>query len=120
MIQKITLFLLVILFISSCQKPDPNTNEKGNDELTSLEVAEPIRRSDVAYEDIRYVPIYSDIYVDANNQQSLLAATLSIRNTSFTDSIFISQIDYFDTKEIIRSFILGYLKIRLVSLPWLL
>ncbi|WP_424961754.1 DUF3124 domain-containing protein [Ekhidna sp.] len=92
--------LLIILsfFLTSCLKPDPNINEDtGTDELANLEVEDPLRKSEMAYEDIIYVPIYSDIYMDANNQKTLLAATLSIRNTSYADSIFISKIDYFNT-----------------------
>ena len=60
----------------------------------------------MGYQDVVYVPIYSDIYVDDQNQKVLLAATLSVRNTSFTDSLFISKIDYFNTDgQLVRSYL---------------
>ena len=58
------------------------------------------------YSDTLYVPIYSDIYQNEFNPKVLLAATLSIRNTSLSDSLYISKIDYHNTKgDLIKSFI---------------
>ena len=106
-------FASLVVFQTSCLQQDPNTDESGTDELELLEVSEPVTKAELAFEDIIYVPIYSDIYVDANNQESLLAATLSIRNTSYTDSIFISKIDYFNTDgELVRSFIENQISIN--------
>ncbi|MGB1207334.1 MAG: DUF3124 domain-containing protein [Chitinophagales bacterium] len=101
-------FLLTILFciIISCGNPNPNVNKAGNDELKSLELDHNINKNEMVYKDIVYVPIYSDIYIDVANQKSLLAATLSIRNTSFKDSLFVSKIDYFDSAgSLVRSYI---------------
>lgn len=101
-------FLLTILFCLtiSCGNPDPNVNNAGNDELKSLELDHNINKSEMVYKDIVYVPIYSDIYIDVTNQKSLLAATLSIRNTSFKDSLFISKIDYFDSAgNLVRNYV---------------
>ena len=39
-----------------------------------------------------YVPIYSDIYNQTRDSRTLLTATLSIRNTSSKDSLFINKI----------------------------
>lgn len=52
-----------------------------------------------------YVPVYSDIYyVDAEHTFSL-TATLSIRNTSFSDSIYVFAIDYYNSAgQKVRSF----------------
>lgn len=97
-------FYLVIF--TACQNQNPNLDEKGADELQSLELDHQIASNEMAYEDIIYVPIYSDIYVDAQNQNKLLAATLSIRNTSFEDSLFVTKLDYFNTQgESVKSFI---------------
>lgn len=53
-----------------------------------------------------YVPIYSDIYNQTRDSRTLLTATLSIRNTSLRDSLFISKIDYYNTKgDRVRSYI---------------
>ncbi|WP_299389922.1 DUF3124 domain-containing protein [uncultured Gelidibacter sp.] len=45
-----------------------------------------------------YVPIYSHIYQRTRNERTLLTSTLSIHNTSETDTLFISRIDYYNTK----------------------
>ncbi len=53
-----------------------------------------------------YVPIYSDIYNQTRDSRTLLTATLSIRNTSLHDSLFISKIDYYNTAgDRVRSYI---------------
>jgi hypothetical protein len=100
----LAIFVLVSSF--GCFVPDPNTNQAGEDELTSLELDRPVDQAQIKFEDVIYVPIYSDIYVDEQNQNSQLSATLSIRNTSLSDSLIISQIDYFNTiGTLVRSFI---------------
>lgn len=99
-------FILIFLFVTACTQPDPNTNDLGNDQLKERIVRTGIDESKMAFKDLIYVPIYSDVYVDATNQNNLLAATLSIRNTSFEDSLFINKIDYYDTKgQKVRSYI---------------
>lgn len=45
-----------------------------------------------------YVPIYSHINVLNGSQPLNLAATLSIRSMNFSDSIFISGVDYYNSK----------------------
>lgn len=53
-----------------------------------------------------YVPIYSDIYNQTRDSRTLLTATLSIRNTSLKDSLFVSKIDYYNTEgDLVRSYI---------------
>ena len=52
------------------------------------------------------MPIYSDIYADQQEQKLLLSATLSIRNTSLNDTLFVSKIDYYNTEgDLVRSYI---------------
>ena len=52
-----------------------------------------------------YLPIYSEIYDQTDETTHLLTATVSIRNTSLTDSLFITTADYYNTKgELIRSY----------------
>jgi hypothetical protein len=100
--------LLVLLpaFVIGCGKKDPNENAGGNDVLESHEIHQPIALDSIHYSDTLYVPIYSDIYLNAANSKSLLAATLSIRNTSLYDSLFVSTIDYYDTAgELVRKYL---------------
>ncbi len=54
-----------------------------------------------------YVPIYSDIYNKTKDFRFQLTATLSIRNTSPRDSIYIKNVNYFNTS---GDFIRSYLK----------
>jgi len=53
-----------------------------------------------------YVPIYSEIYQRSRDDKTLLTATLSIRNTSETDSLFIGRVDYYNTEgSLVRKYI---------------
>jgi len=100
------LVLMTLTFAIACKKPDPNMTKTGEDELKSLELDRELSLKDRKFEDIIYIPIYSDIYIDKVNQNSLLSATLSIRNTSPSDSLFVSVIDYYDTDgDLVRSYI---------------
>ncbi len=44
-----------------------------------------------------YVPAYSHVYY-GNGKEYLLATTLSIRNTSLTDTILVTSVSYYDSK----------------------
>lgn len=100
------IYLVLIVFWGACGNQNPNLDETGKDQLKSLELDHQVSKSDMVYQDLIYVPIYSDIYVDIQNPNCLLAATLSIRNTSYQDSLFVSQIDYFDTSgKLVKSYI---------------
>ena len=44
-----------------------------------------------------YIPIYSDIYFLDSKHTFSLTATLSIRNTSFKDSIYVFTVDYYNS-----------------------
>lgn len=101
-----TLVFPIIILVTSCVTENPNVDTTGKDQLKSHELGHQINRQEMTYQDLVYVPIYSDIYADEQNQKTLLAATLSIRNTSYQDSLFISKIDYFNTNgERVKSFI---------------
>lgn len=104
-------FIKIVAFISflviiGCESQNPNMTITGEDEFKSMELDRALSSNDKNFEDVIYVPIYSDIYIDNVNQNSLLSATLSIRNTSFKDSLFISNIDYYNTHgDLVRSYI---------------
>ncbi len=101
------LLILSILFgIISCKEYDPNLNKQGEDILEANEVY--VNTVDLSYRDSIYVPIYSDIYSKDKHSKTLLNATLSIRNTSIRDSIYIEDIDYYDSKgSLVRKYIDG-------------
>lgn len=90
-------FFLTLIF-AACQPSNQNVNEAGEDILKIHEVKGDLNNINTDYQDTIYVPIYSDIYSQSRDQRFLLTATLSIRNTSMTDSIYLKTIDYYDTK----------------------
>ncbi len=97
---------LLFLSLIACKKQNPNLDKTGKDELESHELNHTIDKNKMHFDDIIYVPIYSDIYLSNQNPNSLLTATLSIRNTSSMDSLFVSKIDYFNTDgNLVRNYI---------------
>ncbi|MEM1121867.1 MAG: DUF3124 domain-containing protein [Bacteroidota bacterium] len=111
--KNIILFIAVLSWCClACEPKNPNVDNSGNDELKSLEVTQPIDTGAINFQDEIYVPIYSDIYIEKSNQKALLAATLSIRNTSYRDTLFISKIDYFNTEgDLVRSYLEGAIRL---------
>lgn len=100
------LIILSALALGACEETNPNTNKVGEDILTSHETSLPQQSEVLSYADTIYVPIYSDIYLSKTSPKSLLTATLSIRNSSFSDSLYVSTIDYYDTKgNLVRSYL---------------
>ncbi|WP_227430263.1 DUF3124 domain-containing protein [Psychrobacter sp. I-STPA6b] len=101
---------LVAGSLSGCKPPtnDPNVlySEDHENPLKQLETDKDIEHHQFDYQQAFYVPIYSDIYVDEDNPKVLLSATLSIRNTSLHDSLYITKIDYYNTKgDFVRSYL---------------
>ncbi len=102
---KLFLFCTVLIFLS-CSTRNPNLDDSGVDELKALEIDQTINTDEQGFSDVIYVPVYSDIYFDALNPKTLLSATLSIRNTSISDSLFITKIEYYDTEgNLVRKYI---------------
>ena len=94
----------LILFIS-CSRTNPNkTIEQGILKENRLQLSEdgfsyPVKKE-------VYVPIYSDIYNKTKDFRFQLTATLSIRNTSPRDTLFIKNVDYYNTSgSLVRSYI---------------
>lgn len=89
----------VLLIGCNQQEPDPNIvfSEKNKDLIEALEMNDTVDRSQLSYRQTFYVPIYSDIYTDRDNRKVLLSATLSVRNTTLDESLYINKIDYYST-----------------------
>ena len=111
------LLLATMALLSGCdQTPqDPNVlySEKHQDPIQELEMTTAVDRSQFAYKQTFYVPIYSDIYTDRDNRKVLLSATLSVRNTTLKKSLYINKIDYYGTD---GTFIKSYLT-KPIELP---
>ncbi len=74
------------------------------EELTRLppmfaneETSPPLKTFKNGQEQTIFVPAYSHVYY-RTGQEYLLAITLSVRNTSLTDSILLTSVRYYDTK----------------------
>lgn len=106
-----------LLLLSGCNPPsqDPNVmlSEDQQDPIEELEITGAVDRSQFAYNQTFYVPIYSDVYTDRENRKVLLSATLSVRNTTLKKSLFINKIDYYDTH---GNFVKSYLD-KPIELP---
>ena len=90
----------------SAQDPNVTLSENQQDPIEALEVTSNVDRSNFSYKETFYVPIYSDIYTDKDNRKVLLAATLSVRNTTLKKSLYINKIDYYDTDgALVKSYI---------------
>lgn len=97
--------LMLSLGVISCKQP----KQTGQPEEVLDEHTLDRRVNEAAVDSLMreiYVPIYSDIYNQTRDSRTLLTATLSIRNTSIRDSLFISKIDYYNTEgDLVRSYI---------------
>lgn len=98
------LFLLVLTAVSCV---DSNPNKKIETEIQNENLVDKEDQNAIyPYGDEMYVPIYSTIYSKNRDTQLLLTATLSIRNTSKKDSLFINTIDYYNTEgTLVRNYI---------------
>ncbi len=65
-----------------------------------------INQQELHFNGSSYLSVYSDIYDMTDETKHLLTATVSLRNTSLTDSLFILKADYYNTHgNLIRSYI---------------
>ncbi|GAA0873353.1 hypothetical protein GCM10009117_25000 [Gangjinia marincola] len=92
----------------SCVESNPNQRTEAIVEAQTLQYTNN-KEIDSTYRKRKiYVPIYSDIYRGTRAEKTLLTATLSIRNTSERDSLFINRVDYFNTQgQLVRQYLNG-------------
>ena len=105
------LSLIVLLAVAACQEKSAESNSWRPSSMyhyvdinfTQLKTAEKV-----------YVPVYSDIYHFSGERRQNLTATLSVRNTSLRDTMYVQKVDYFDSQgKILRE----YLEKDVVLLP---
>ena len=89
-------FFIICTLLLACEPSSQNLNPKGEDILESKQVF--VDEADVNWRDTVYIPVYSDIYSESKNVRFNLTATLSIRNTSLFDSVYIENIHYYDSE----------------------
>lgn len=91
---KICCFLLLILVIvGACSSGKiPETTHHSNFHTVNVDP------SAFGQTELVYIPIYSDIYYVDSKHTFPLTATLSVRNTSFKDSLYLFSIDYYNSE----------------------
>ncbi|SMO35048.1 Protein of unknown function [Saccharicrinis carchari] len=90
------LLLGLILSTNACQLRESDSDSKKS-HPSHIYNYSPISGSDLAYVQTDYVPVYSDIYHRDGTRRFSLTVTLSIRNTSRTDSAYILLANYHDS-----------------------
>jgi len=96
--------LIILILFTACDgmKQNPNLSSEGKNVFEANEIEGKV---DLSFRDTVYVPIYSDIYSETKDAKFNLTATLSIRNTSLTDSIYLEDIDYYNSAgELVRKY----------------
>jgi hypothetical protein len=85
------LFLILTVLVSCSPSKVPETKHHSNYHFETVDKSAFEKTEQV------YIPIYSDIYYVDSKHTFSLTATLSIRNTSFKDSIYVFTIDYYNS-----------------------
>ncbi|MEM9990410.1 MAG: DUF3124 domain-containing protein [Bacteroidota bacterium] len=87
---------MLMSVLVSCIEEDPNANAAGEDVISSREIE--MNVVNLSYFDTIYVPVYSEIYSETKDVLfTQLTVTLSIRNTSLRDTMYLTTIDYYNT-----------------------
>ncbi|MDA0176846.1 DUF3124 domain-containing protein [Mesoflavibacter profundi] len=97
------LVLLAIVSLCACQSKQAN-EPKPSSNLQSMVFNGTV--SDSLKTGHTYLSVYSQIYSTTEHKTHDLTATVSIRNVSTTDTIYIKKADYYNTKgDLIRHYI---------------
>jgi hypothetical protein len=95
-LSRILVVLLIYSFLLSCNNNDSTILPEENKQSAQVHTIQNLP-TDLIHFDTTYVPIYSDIYSQTTDVQINLTATLSLRNTSFKHSLYISEVDYYNS-----------------------
>lgn len=97
-------FALALFILISCQ-PKMEDNPVFKTENWDSKVTDLSKIKNLA-EGSSYLSVYSDIYDMTEKTKHLLTATISIRNISSKDTVFIKTADYYNTQgDLIRSYV---------------
>lgn len=87
--------LLIMLFVS-CQNNKSGSPDKINYPSHNYTFVK-ADTANLEYREIVYVPVFSDIYYLDGTKRFLLTSTLSIRNTSLSDSTYVLSVVFNDS-----------------------
>ena len=91
------LILGILILVVSCQTEKKEENRKKINHPSHQYTFVDTKADAVNYLETDYIPIYSDIYHMDGTKRFLLTSTLSIRNTSLTDSVYVFSANYNDS-----------------------
>ncbi len=92
--KKITAYFALVVFLYSCTNADPNFKKENILDVNQLEKGS----IDLSYRDTIYLPMYTEIYMEEDTWKLGLTPTISIRNTSLKDTIYIEEIDHYNSQ----------------------
>lgn len=106
MLRSIIIFITMAILISSCDCKKKRKRVDSMSEANLLKKNYVYKPSDTALvEGTTYLPVYSEIYARSESRSYPLTTTVSIRNVSVIDTVFINKSEYYDTKgELIRTY----------------
>jgi hypothetical protein len=90
--------LFIIVLATGCKTENRKTetaNKRSHPSHTYNYVT--IDTTQLNYFETDYLPVYSDIYFDDGTKRFPITATVSLRNTSLTDSAFVLSAKYYDS-----------------------
>lgn len=97
-------FAIILISFISCKQNEEKKKVFATYNWESKEIDLPT--TDSLIQGSSYLSVYSEIYDMTEKTKHLLTATVSIRNISSTDSVFINKADYFNTEgDLIRSYV---------------
>ncbi len=92
--EKIIAISVLLLISYSCDKKKENSSvDRVNWESRMV----PYVIADSMFQGSTYLSVYSQIYSQTEHKTHDLTATISLRNTNLTDTIYIDKAEYFDT-----------------------
>jgi hypothetical protein len=90
----ISILFLTVICLSSCQQ---QSNQRSHLPSADYRYAK-VDTASLHSKGAIYAPVYSHIYTIDGTRQMLLAATLSVRNTSLSDSFFVTSVIYYGSQ----------------------
>jgi len=94
---KYSVILLLVIFIGCYNTEKKEEKESKRSHPSHIYNFVEIDTAQLKYFETDYLPVYSDIYYQDGTKRFPITATISIRNTSLTDSAFILSANYYDS-----------------------
>lgn len=104
MLRPLLFAIPIMILLIGCIESRMNVDLLAGDSFKAKQI--PQLPEGLLLHDTIYVPVYSDIYSRTKDVRFNLTATLSLRNTSLHEPMYISAVDYYNSSgDLIRSFL---------------